>query len=229
MVEIEREGPVRRIRLDAGERNVLGIDTVRALRAAIEPDPDHPVIVLYGREDGFCSGLDNAVLAGPASERESLLCEMGELLVELLRGPSRVVAVCEGHAVAAGAMLLLVSDLRLGLVGDHSIGFTEPRFGMPLPELPVLLARQRLGRSRLHALTVLGETVGPAEAVEVGFLDRVHTEPAGLEAAVDRAAESLARLSDAAYLGSLASVSGRTIDALESILAAQRARRDEAR
>jgi enoyl-CoA hydratase len=72
--------------------------------------------------------------------RESLLAAMGELLHEVLRGPTRVVALCEGHAVAAGAMLLLVSDHRIGTPGDYQIGFTEPRLGMPLPELPALLA-----------------------------------------------------------------------------------------
>ncbi len=112
---------------------------------------------------------------------------MGELLLAALDGPTRIVAACEGHAVAAGAMLLLVADVRIGAHGCYKIGFTEPRFGMPLLELPALLARERLDRRRLHASTVLGVTVGPQEAVAVGFLDEV-VDPADLHsAALERA------------------------------------------
>ena len=64
---------------------------------------------------------------------------MGELLLAALTGTTRIVAVCEGHAVAAGAMLLLVADVRIGARGSYTIGFTEPRLGMPLPELPAVL------------------------------------------------------------------------------------------
>lgn len=227
-VTVERDGAIRRVHLDSGKRNALGIEAIRGLADALSPDPDAPVVVLSGRSDGFSVGLDNAVLAGAAREREQLLYEMGSLLVDVLRGPTRVVSVCEGHAVAAGAMLLLVSDVRLGLEGDYQIGFTEPRMGMTLPELPVLLARERLDRRRLHASTVLGRTVGPSESVGVGFLDAVHRTEDELRAAADTAAEELSRLSEAAYRGTIRTVWGHTIEALDRSVAAQRKRLETA-
>jgi enoyl-CoA hydratase len=228
LVVVDRQPPLRHVTLDTGRRNVLTPEAVRALRAALAPDDEAPVVVLRGRRDAFCAGLDNATLAAGEVERESLLAEMGELLLEALRGPTRIVAVCEGHAVAAGAMLLLVSDVRIGVGGDHRIGFTEPGLGMPLPELPALLARERLDRRRLHELTVLGRTVGPEEAARAGFLDELASVDA-LEGRATEWAESLAALTDVAYQGSLEAVWGSTLARLDALVRAQTERRDRAR
>ena len=192
-VSIEEAAPLRIVRLDTGPRNLLDVAAVRALREAVAFDAGHPVVVLEGREDGFCAGLDTRVLAQGELERETLLAEMGELLLDCAKGPTRIVAACRGHAVAAGAMLLLVSDLRIGAPGRYKVGFTEPGIGMPLPELPALLARERLDRRRLHALTALGETVGAEEARAVGFFDELVPAESLSSRARERAA-SLASL-----------------------------------
>jgi enoyl-CoA hydratase len=227
IVRIDRQPPVRTVRLDAGPRNVLGLEAVHALRDALAPDPEAPVVVLSGRDDGFSAGLDGATLAAGGHAREALLAAMGEVLLAAFGGPTRIVSVCEGHAVAAGAMLLLVSDVRLGAPGRYKIGFTEPGLGMPLPELPALLARARLDARRVHALTVLGQTVGPAEAVDAGFLDAV-LDPGALHAAATDRAHEIAKLSEAAYRGSLRSVWGPALARIETLVAEQNARRDAA-
>lgn len=227
-VSIDRSPPLRAVRLDTGPRNVLDLDAVRALRAALAFDAEAPVAVLEGRTDGFCAGLDNRVLAGDEREREALLTEMGELLLDALVSPTRIVAACRGHAVAAGAMLLLVADWRLGTPGDYKVGFTEPRLGMPLPELPALLARERVDRRRFHALTALGEIVGPEEARAVGFLDEL-VEPDALGPAARERAEALAALSESAYRGSSAAAHRDAVRRIEGLIAEQRARRDAVR
>jgi len=207
---------------------VLGIEAIRALTDTMASDPDAPVLVLSGRHDAFCAGLDGAVLARGGLEREELLAAMAQLLLAALSGPTRIVVACEGHAVAAGAMLLLVADLRIGAQGSYRIGFTEPRLGMPLPELPAVLARTRLDRRRLHELTVLGRTLGPEEAVAAGFLDGL-MEPHHLEtAALDRGRQ-MAELSDAAYRGTLASVWRPEIERITALVSEQMTRLDAAR
>ncbi len=227
-VRIERKPPLRLVRLDAGKRNVLTLEAVEALASALVEDAEAPVVVLSGRPDGFSVGLDNATLASGELEREQLLTRMGELLLSTLEGPTRLVSVCEGHAVAAGAMLLLVSDHRIGAPGHYKVGFTEPRIGMPLPTLPVLLARERLDRRQLHALTVLGRTVGPEGALSAGFLDEL-AAPDTLDERALAAAEDLAQLSDGAYRGSLANAWGPAIESLRSMIDAQRRRLEAAR
>jgi enoyl-CoA hydratase len=227
-IRIERQGPVRLVELDAGPRNVLSLEAVEALKGALAFDPEAPVVVLAGRDDAFCAGLDNAVLAAERTERETLLAAMGELLLDALTSPTRLVVACTGHAVAAGAMLLLVADVRVGTTGRYTIGFTEPRLGMPLPELPALLGRERLDRRRLHELTALGRTVGPEEAVEAGFLDAL-VEPPALRTTALARAEEIAALSEAAYRGSLAAVWRGSLERMRTLVAEQVRRRDAAR
>ncbi len=224
-VKVDRQPPLRLVRLDAGPRNVLGREAVEALAGALAPDPEAPVVVLSGRPDGFCAGLDNAVLAAAAAEREGLLAAMGQLLADALAGPTRIVAACEGHAVAAGAMLLLVADVRIGVPGSYKVGFTEPGLGMPLPELPALLARQRLDRRRLHELAVLGRVVGPEEAAAAGFLDAV-VAPEVLHETARGRATAIAKLGDVAYRGSLRAAWGRSLERVRE-LAEEQARRAE--
>ena len=40
---------------------------------------------------------------------------------------------CTGHAIAAGALLLLGADIRIGARGDFRIGLIETQLGMVLP------------------------------------------------------------------------------------------------
>jgi enoyl-CoA hydratase len=122
-------------------------------------------------------------------------------------------------------MLLLVADLRIGARGAYKIGFTEPRMGMPLPELPALLARQRLDRRRLHELTVLGRTVDPESAAAAGFLDELVGRDELQAVALERANE-IAGLREAAYRGTIASVWGPTIERMTELVEAQARRRD---
>lgn len=228
LLRVERKPPLRLLKLDTGKRNVLTLEAVEALKNAIAADLEAPVVVLSGRADGFCSGLDNAALANDELEREEILTAMAELLLSAVSGPTRIVAVCEGHAVAAGAMLLLAADVRIAAPGEYKIGFTEPRLGIALPELPALLARERLDRRRLHELTVLGRTVGPEEAADVGFLDALVEGDEVQAEALERAHE-IAGLSEAAYQGTIASVWGATIERIEKLVEEQARRRDTAR
>lgn len=218
----------RLVVLDVGPRNVLDREAVEALHAALAPDAERPVVVLRGRVDGFCAGLDGRVLAAGGDEAEGLLAAMGRLLADLLAGPTRLVTVCEGHAVAAGAMLLLAADVRLALPGRYRVGFTEPAVGLPLPELPALLARERLDRRRLHALTVLGETVDPKEAAAAGFLDAV-LAPTALGVALRERVAALAAIPPDVYAGTVRAVHGELIERVEILARSQEARARGAR
>ena len=100
ILRIERKPPVRWVRFDSGRNNVLTLEGVLALGDAFVRDDEAPVVVLSGRTDSFCCGLDNKTLASGDLEREELLTAMAELLFSTLKGPTRIVAVCEGHAVA---------------------------------------------------------------------------------------------------------------------------------
>ena len=183
--------------------------------------PGHDASWLTGRTGSFSAGLDLSVLAGGGSGARRLLLAMGEVLLALYEGPLLVVAASSGHAVAAGAMLLLVADRRLGAAGPFRIGFSEVARGMPLPRLPVLLARDRLLPTALPAATTLGRLVSPEEAVRIGFLDEV-TDPASLMEAALAEARALAEIDSHAYHETLGHLRGPTLEALRKDVASLR-------
>ena len=208
--------------------NVLHTAAVRELRSHLSrADEEAPIVVLTGREDALSAGLDLATLADGGEAAQELLVEMGELLVAAYGGSAPLVVACRGHAVAAGAMLLLVADVRVGAVGGYRVGFTEPSRGMPLPELPVVLARERLGRRHLQAATLLGRVADPAEAVEMGFLDEL-VPPERLDAVACERAQALAALG-AAYAGTIRSVRAAALARMEALLGQAKQRLAELR
>ena len=211
---------VRTVRLDTGRLNILTGPALKKLRQdlrAVSENPATRAIALLGRADAFSAGLDSKALAGGGAAADALLLEMGETLHELYGGHVPVVAGCAGHAVAAGAMLLLASDVRIGAEGSYRVGFSEVSNGLPLPELPALLARDRLDPRRLQASTLLGTLWDPEEAIEAGFLDSI-VSPKELEDEVMRRACELAELPPEAYAGSIASVRGPTLARMREIL-----------
>ena len=93
-------------------------------------------------------------------------------MARLLLEPLPVVAACTGHALAAGALVLLAADHRIGMAGDWRIGLNEVAIGMALPVWAVELARYRMPAGQFDRI-LLGEIGGPEEACAAGFLDRV--------------------------------------------------------
>ncbi len=223
-VSCEEFGAVRCLTLDSGKMNLLGLESVRQLRKEIDragEDGAIEVLVLFAKGRVFSAGLDMNEIARGGKPAQELLVEMGELLVGIYSSRLRIVTACAGHTVAAGAMLLLVADRRLGAEGDYRVGFSELSQGITLPELPIVLARDRLDPRRLQDSTMLGRTWTPSEALEVGFLDRVVSEQE-LRTAARLEAETLATLDGPAYAKSITAVRGASLAKMRALLEHER-------
>ena len=109
-----------------------------------------------------------------------------DLFLRLYLFPRPVVAACTGHAIAAGAILLLSSDVRVGAAGEFKVGLPEVTIGMPLPFFATELARDRVSK-RHYTQVILGRMTDPAAAVDVGFLDEVVDPGDVVDVALDRA------------------------------------------
>ena len=93
--------------------------------------------------------------------------------------PVPVVVACTGHAIAAGALLLLGADYRVGARGEFRIGLIETQIGMVLPRWAVELREERLSRRHFQQATVGARIYDPTGAVDAGFLDVVVEPDAG--------------------------------------------------
>lgn len=168
------DGRVAVLTMDDGKANALSPDLVAALGEAFDrAEAEAGAVVLAGRPGRFCAGFDLSVMRQGGDATRGLVGAGADLFVRMWTSPLPVVAACTGSAVAAGALLLLSSDVRIGADVEARIGLNEVAIGLGLPVFAVELARARLDPRHLTAATVLARLTGAAEAVEVGYLDRV--------------------------------------------------------
>lgn len=164
--------------IDDGKANALNLEMIAELRSVLEAAIVEQVpLVITGREGYFSAGFDLKIMRSGDRDRISELAGQGSLLFrEILAAPIPVVAACGGHALAAGALLLLAADYRIGQPGRYTIGLNETRIGIALPQFAIDIARFRLSTTRLVAATLFASVLSPEEARDFGYLDRIEPD-----------------------------------------------------
>jgi enoyl-CoA hydratase len=196
----ELDGQIATITMDDGKVNAFSIAMLQALHAALDrAEQDDAVVLLTGREGYFSAGFDLKVFASGDVERVVEMLRLGATLTErILSFKTPVLAACNGHAVAAGAFVLLAADLRIGTEGPFRLGLNEVQIGLTMPWFAIELARQRLQPAAFSRAVVNAHMYGPGEALTAGFLDRAVDRNELRAASLEGAAE-LAGLNAAAH------------------------------
>lgn len=214
------ENDIAILTMDDGRANALGHAMIGALNAALDrAEKEAKAVLILGRENRFCAGFDLDVMgSGPENVRK-LVTAGAELLMRLYEYPLPVIMACTGHALAAGGLLLLSADVRIGAEGSFKIGLPEVAIGMTMPVFGIELARDRLAGNRFTEAVTQARIYGPDEAVAVGYLDAA--VPAGSlpEAAKARAGE-LAALQQPAFANTKRKERKATLDLIRSTLKA---------
>jgi enoyl-CoA hydratase len=188
-VAIERHEGVITARLDDGKANALNFDVIAGLRSAVAASSTEKApLVISGRPGYFSAGFDLKVMRSGDQDQIAALVDQGILLFgEMFAAPVPVLAACGGHALAAGALLLLAADYRVGQPGQYMLGLNETRIGIALPQFAIDMARLRLNSNRLITATLFASLVGPEEACDYGYLDAIESD--ATTAAQEKAAE----------------------------------------
>ncbi len=210
-VTVERRGKVLLVSVDDGKANALSTRLSRDLRGVIdgaEADAGIGAVVLAGRPGRFCGGFDLSVFKSGDVEAVYEMVATGGGLVRRIYGAGiPVVAACTGHAVAAGALVLLGCDRRIGPDADVKIGLNEVAIGLVLPDWALAIAAERLSRRHLQTAVAGARLYDGRGAVDAGFLDVVVTPDQVIETALAEAA-SLAELDRAAYAATIETLRG---------------------
>jgi 2-(1,2-epoxy-1,2-dihydrophenyl)acetyl-CoA isomerase len=146
------------------------------------------VVIITGAGRGFCSGQDLRAAAGDGG------LDVGRVLrdhytpaIRAIRSMDQpVIAAVNGVAAGAGFSLALACDLR---IAAESASFVQAfvRIGL-IPDLASTYFLPRLiGPARAAELTMLGETVDAARALELGIVNRVVPDPKLASAAAELA------------------------------------------
>ena len=131
-VIVEKSGPVKTVWMNRPEkRNALDSELlgnmIEALQAPVAPEDR--VLVIRGKGDVFCAGLDMAERSRSAGAGKQSGIEVMLRAIELC--PLPVVAVVQGDAIAGGNELALHCDLV--------VASSAARFGMSLAQIGLSL------------------------------------------------------------------------------------------
>ena len=174
LISYQLEGSIATIAMDDGKANVLSLEMLSQIDAALDrAAADRALVVLTGREGIFSGGFDLRAFGTGRQTIASMLRAGFELAERILSFPMPVVIACSGHAVAMGVFLLLSGDYRLGAAGPYKITANEVAVGMTVPSAAVEICRQRLAPAHFHRAMILAEVYSPDDAIAAGFLDQV--------------------------------------------------------
>ena len=223
-VRYELVDKVAVVTLDDGKANALSREVIDGLNQFLDrAEREAAAVLLVGRDRRLSGGFDlNTMTSDPEAARK-LVTAGAELMLRLYGFPRPVVVACTGHALAAGAVLLLATDLRIGVSGDFKIGLNEVSIQMTLPIFATELARARLSKRHFTSATTLARIYDPEGAKDAGFLDATATPESLYNTALDQA-RRLAVLPDPAFRNTKDNERGAIIRFVRETLAADMAK-----
>ena len=195
------EGENATITLDDGKANAWGFGMMADLSEAIaQGQSEAKTITIRGRPNMTCAGFDLKVMKNEPERVVSLVDTGARLLCQMLSCPKPIIIASTGHAMAAGALMMLAGDMRIGLAGDYKYGLNETAIGMTMPDFGLDLAVHRLGMHNMSMAVLSAKLYDPVTATQIGYLDRV-VEPNDFETSLAEAIDYFQSLDARAYAG----------------------------
>lgn len=180
---------VAEVRLNRPDkRNGLDLPMFEALVAVgeqVAADRRVRAVILSGEGKAFCAGLDWAAFLGAGPEVGAKLLDRTATSPANLAQracwiwselPVPVIAAVHGVAFGGGLQLALACDLRIA-APDAQLAVMEIRYGL-VPDMSASKTLLRLVRPDLaRELIYTGRTVAADEAVEIGLVTRIASDP----------------------------------------------------
>jgi 2-(1,2-epoxy-1,2-dihydrophenyl)acetyl-CoA isomerase len=177
-------------------------DDLRAALEEVRSDDAIRAVLITGAGRGFSSGADLRDLSGgfkTADGRPDIYRTLTERYHPIMTGirelPKPVVAAVNGPAVGIGASLALCSDLILAAESAYFL-LAFVNIGLVPDGGSSLFLPTRIGMARATELSMLGERLPAAKALEWGLINRVVPDEqltAEAETLVERLAEGPTR------------------------------------
>jgi enoyl-CoA hydratase/carnithine racemase len=190
MIELTRDGAVFILTMKAGE-NRFNATSVAALNDAldqVEKAQGPSALVTTGAGKFYSNGLDLDWIGGPeCQDRAGFIQSVQRLLARFLAFPRPTVAAINGHAFAAGGMLVLAHDFSV-MRSDRGY-FCLPEIDILIPFTPGMsaLIAARLPQPVRHEACTTGRRYGGSDAAKHGIVSEAAFEADVLARAVDRA------------------------------------------
>lgn len=202
------EDGIATITLDDGKANAFGFDMMAAINAAMDDaEANADAIIITGREGVMCAGFDLKVMQNDADKVPLMVGNGGRLLVRIFSSKKPIIIASTGHGIAAGGLLMLAADYRIGVDSESRYGLNESAIGMVLPPFGYDLASFKINNKYLDRCFAGAELIDPATAIEASFLDEVVATDKPMDRAREKAAE-MQKLDGRAFAGNKKLVRG---------------------
>lgn len=182
-VRLEKQGGVGLIVLDKPPVNAYDYAFLREFAGAVDDlrtdEEIHAVVVTSSSEKFFSTGADVGAFArGTTRSRVMTALLAHEAFRKMENTPFVFIAAISGHCLGGGFELALACDLRFAAEGSYQIGLPETNLGL----FPGSGGTQRLprlvGLSKGMDMILSGTTVSPAQAKDLGLIDRLFPDAA---------------------------------------------------
>ncbi len=199
-IKIEMEESVAILKMARSPANAITFDMANEFLSAFQEiiASNPKAIVLTGTDKFFSGGLDLREVPTYSAERQKdFLGIVNRMILNLYSCSVPIIAAVNGHAVAAGFILALTADYRIGPKGKYSFGLTEARAGIPFPAAPMTVLKAELSPSDVRYSTLYAVNYGPDEAMSRGVFDELQKPDKVLERALEIARDFATTPADA--------------------------------
>ncbi len=179
------------------KKNALTLELMQELGCVMEKlegERHVRVVVLTGRGEHFCAGLDvRGIKDADVSEVHAINVRNQDILRKVTRFSKPIVAALKGYTLGGGLGLAICSDLRVASE-NTLIGMPEVKIGFPTIQNTIKRLVSLIGMGRAKELLLMGDMITAQQAFTIGLVNYV----APKDSLMDKAravASQLARLS----------------------------------
>ena len=164
---------VAKIAINRPSLNILNVETLRELTAALEKarnDAQVKVVIITGAGNkAFCAGV--AVRDHFPDKIETTLNVFNRVFYTLVNVDKPVIAVVNGYALGGGCELAMACDI---VIASETAQFGQPEINVgAIPTVATALLPKLVGRKKAFELIFTGNTISAVEAAQIGLVNKV--------------------------------------------------------
>mmetsp|Transcript_14841 Transcript_14841/g.23189 ORF Transcript_14841/g.23189 Transcript_14841/m.23189 type:complete len:300 (+) Transcript_14841:47-946(+) len=192
---VDEKNHVATLTLNRPPVNSLSLELCQAISSNIkELEQNYPKVqglVLNSSVGSILSaGLDLTEMYNPDPVRlPEFWRSFQQVYLDLYGSRFACIAAIEGHAPAAGCMLVMACDYRIMAAGKGTVGLNESKFGIVAPPFLGQLMISTIGQRQAEKALALGTLFSPVEALDIGLVDEVVAKEEVMPRAMEEASK----------------------------------------
>ncbi len=191
MIDLEQRDNVWLLTMRNGE-NRFNLESIAALHEALDrvEAVDGPIaLVTTGEGKFYSNGLDLDWLMGAGTEAANFMDDVHHLLGRVLGFAGVTVAAVNGHAFAAGGMLVAAHDFVVMREDRGYWCLPEVDLGLPLSPAMYAVVAAHIPQAAVSDALISGRRFDAPAALAAGIVTEAAAETLVVERAIARAAE----------------------------------------